>query len=127
MTGIPGWITCAAASIAKISAADKRTTPGTVIGAVAPAPGRLQACRGMPLRAHFNIISKSIHLNSSGVREQAIKLASQSGNEQNLYLAKGTFYGMNGNYAAGMLEGIAKYHPDSVEWMSLTTSGACIE
>ena len=38
MIGIPGWMTCAAASIAKISAVLNRTTAGTVIGAVAPAP-----------------------------------------------------------------------------------------
>jgi hypothetical protein len=24
---------------------------------------------------------------------------------------------MNGNYGAGMLEGIAHYHPGSIEWM----------
>ncbi len=27
--------------------------------------------------------------------------------------------GMNGNYAAGILEGIAHYHPDTIEWMGL--------
>ena len=34
---------------------------------------------------------------------------------------RGNFYGMNGNYSAGILEGIAHYHPDLVSWMGLET------
>lgn len=45
------------------------------------------------------------------VREQAIKLARANGTESQLYLAKGGFMGMNGNYAAGILEGLAHYMP----------------
>ena len=39
------------------------------------------------------------------------------GNTQSFYLAKGDFLGMNGNYSAGILEGIAYYHPDTKQWM----------
>ncbi len=41
ITGIPGRITWAVANMAKISAVDKITLPGAVIGAVEPDPGRL--------------------------------------------------------------------------------------
>jgi len=34
-----------------------------------------------------------------------------------LYLAKGDFLGMNGNYCAGILEGVAHYHPDIDVWL----------
>jgi sucrose-6-phosphatase len=34
-----------------------------------------------------------------------------------LYLARGNFLGMNGNYSAGTLEGIAHYHPDVAVWL----------
>gem|GEM_PF-4546436 len=30
-----------------------------------------------------------------------------------LYLARGAFLGMNGNYSAGILAEIAHYHPDT--------------
>ncbi len=39
------------------------------------------------------------------------------GNPNSLYLAKGDFWGMNGNYSAGILEGIAHYHPYTKQWM----------
>lgn len=45
------------------------------------------------------------------VREQAIRLARQNGTESQLYLARGGFQDMNGNYAAGILEGLAHYLP----------------
>lgn len=34
-----------------------------------------------------------------------------------LYLAKGDFLGMNGNYCAGILEGVAHFHPDIDGWL----------
>ncbi|CAG0941696.1 Mannosylfructose-phosphate phosphatase [Candidatus Brocadiaceae bacterium] len=41
------------------------------------------------------------------VRQQA----QQQANPEHLYCARGDFFGMNGNYSAGILEGIAHYHP----------------
>jgi len=38
-------------------------------------------------------------------------------NTNSFYLAKGNFLGMNGNYSAGILEGIAYYHPYTKQWM----------
>jgi sucrose-6F-phosphate phosphohydrolase len=45
------------------------------------------------------------------VRRQAQQLVNQSGNSDSLYMAKGGFMAMNGNYSAGILEGAAHYHP----------------
>ena len=51
------------------------------------------------------------------VRETAVRLARESGCPDQLYIAQGGFMEMNGNYSAGMLEGIAHYHPDTLAWM----------
>jgi sucrose-6F-phosphate phosphohydrolase len=52
------------------------------------------------------------------VRQQAIELAGQNGKLEQLYIARGDFMGMNGNYAAGMLEGIAYYFPEVGDWLA---------
>ena len=49
--------------------------------------------------------------------EQSQRQAKEQENLNSLYLAKGGFLGMNGNYSAGILEGIAHYHPDTKQWM----------
>lgn len=51
------------------------------------------------------------------VRADAERLAREAGQGDRLYLARGDFHGMNGNYAGGMLEGIEYYHPGSSAWM----------
>ncbi len=53
----------------------------------------------------------------STVVEQATTQALQQGTMQAFYLAQGGFLGMNGNYSAGILEGLAHYHPDTQPWM----------
>lgn len=45
------------------------------------------------------------------VRQRAVSLAAQQGQSANLYIARGGFWGMNGNYSAGVLEGMAHYVP----------------
>lgn len=45
------------------------------------------------------------------VQDLALELAQEAGTLDRLYIAKGGFLGMNGNYAGGILEGIAHYHP----------------
>jgi len=59
---------------------------------------------------------------SDEVRAQAIREASEAGQMDRLYTAHGGLMGMNGNYAGGMLEGIAHYHPEAVAWMQLQAS-----
>ncbi len=49
------------------------------------------------------------------VVEQAIEEAHRMGTGDHLYLAKGGFRGMNGNYSAGILEGIAHFHADAIQ------------
>jgi sucrose-6F-phosphate phosphohydrolase len=51
------------------------------------------------------------------IKEQARAMAEAAGNSAQLFVACGGFMGMNGNYSAGMLEGIAYYCPYAVEWM----------
>ena len=46
---------------------------------------------------------------------EALAAAKAAGNAAALYLARGDFLGMNGNYSAGILEGVGYYHPQLVE------------
>ncbi|MCU7891325.1 MAG: HAD-IIB family hydrolase [Candidatus Thiodiazotropha sp. (ex Ustalcina ferruginea)] len=47
----------------------------------------------------------------SDVRDEAQRLAQDKGTGDSLYMAKGGFMTMNGNYSAGILEGAAYYYP----------------
>ncbi|MBD2152551.1 HAD-IIB family hydrolase [Pseudanabaena sp. FACHB-1277] len=49
--------------------------------------------------------------------EQAQRQAKELGNTHRLYLAQGDFLGMNGNYSAGILEGVVHYYPDTQKWI----------
>lgn len=44
--------------------------------------------------------------------KEAQRAAQQLGHDDSLYLARGGFLGMNGNYSAGILEGVAHFHPE---------------
>lgn len=48
---------------------------------------------------------------SQEVKEQAINEAERNQQQQSLYVARGDCMGMNGNYSAGILEGIVHYIP----------------
>lgn len=52
------------------------------------------------------------------VREEAVRVSNERGLAARLYCARGGFLGMNGNYAAGILEGVAHYHPFVQAWLS---------
>ena len=56
------------------------------------------------------------------VRKRASTEAKKAGHDAQLYVARGGFLGMNGNYSAGMLEGIAHYQPQTIDWMSSLTA-----
>ena len=58
------------------------------------------------------------------VKQQAQDLARQNGHPGQLYIARGAFQGMNGNYSAGMLEGIAYYYPETIQWMNRQAAGS---
>ena len=51
------------------------------------------------------------------VQREALAKAAANGCGDSLYLARGSFRGMNGNYSAGILEGVAYYHPTAIDWM----------
>ena len=56
------------------------------------------------------------------VKEEALLRVKAAGYPQQLYLAKGGFMGMNGNYAAGVLEGLVHFFPESAAWLGTTDS-----
>jgi len=55
---------------------------------------------------------------SEEIKQQAQQMAEENGYADQLYIARGHFLGMNGNYAAGILEGLAHYLPRTLDWMT---------
>lgn len=51
------------------------------------------------------------------VRRAALERLRAGGDPERLYLARGGFLGMNGNYSAGVLEGLAHFLPETEAWM----------
>ena len=54
---------------------------------------------------------------SDEVRHEAQQLAEANGTLAALYLARGGLLGMNGNYSAGILEGLVHYIPETLAWL----------
>jgi len=54
---------------------------------------------------------------SDDVRTEALRLSQINGTATALYLARGAWYGMNGNYSAGIMEGLAHYLPETLAWL----------
>lgn len=54
---------------------------------------------------------------ANAIRKTAIAQLTRKGKLERLYLAKGQFKGMNGNYAAGVLEGVAHFFPETASWL----------
>jgi hypothetical protein len=52
------------------------------------------------------------------VRQQAREQAAQHGNTDHLYVARGDFLGMNGNYSAGIVEGLVHFMPWTRAWLA---------
>lgn len=57
---------------------------------------------------------------TDAVREEALRLAAAAGLGDRLYLARGGFMGMNGNYSAGVLEGVAHFFPETTARLQST-------
>ncbi|MDD3608381.1 MAG: HAD-IIB family hydrolase [Halothiobacillaceae bacterium] len=55
----------------------------------------------------------------ASVREEALRQITATGRPESLYLAQGGLFGMNGHYAAGVLEGLAHFLPETRPWMRL--------
>jgi HAD superfamily hydrolase (TIGR01484 family) len=54
---------------------------------------------------------------TTDVREEALQLSAYHGTSDSLYVSQGDFMGMNGNYSAGILEGVAHFLPRTRAWM----------
>ena len=48
----------------------------------------------------------------ASVKNTARRIADKQGLARQLYIARGGFYGLNGNYTAGVLEGLVHFHPE---------------
>jgi sucrose-6F-phosphate phosphohydrolase len=57
---------------------------------------------------------------SNSVREEAQRYLAATDQLQQLYIAHGGFSGMNGNYAAGVLEGFYHFFPETHSWITLS-------
>ena len=55
---------------------------------------------------------------AESVRSQVIQQATESGTLDTLYLPRGNFEGMNGNYSAGIMEGLVHYIPETRRWIT---------
>jgi sucrose-6-phosphatase len=54
---------------------------------------------------------------SEAVRREVLEGVESRGLRERLYLARGGFLGLNGNYAAGVLEGTAHFFPEVRHWL----------
>jgi HAD superfamily hydrolase (TIGR01484 family) len=54
---------------------------------------------------------------SQDIKNKAVKRLSNKQITGRLYLARGDFWGMNGNYSAGVLEGLAHFFPQTEQWI----------
>lgn len=63
------------------------------------------------------ILSTLVANSQNYVRETALEKAKLAGNQQQLYIANGSLTGLNGNYSAGIIEGIIHYFPECKAWL----------
>ena len=54
---------------------------------------------------------------AENIRQQASKMVEIKGIADTLYCAKGGFLGMNGNYSAGVIEGLVHFIPQAIQWL----------
>jgi sucrose-6-phosphatase len=59
---------------------------------------------------------------SESVRRTALERLSQSGRTDRLYPARGGWGQMNGNYAAGVIEGVVHFFPETAGWLKSVLS-----
>lgn len=52
------------------------------------------------------------------IRSACLRQTQVNQNENNLYIAKGQFMGMNGNYSAGIVEGVVHFIPQVADWIA---------
>lgn len=52
------------------------------------------------------------------IQQEAVRTMKDKGMPERLYLAQGGFMEMNGNYSAGVLEGLAHFLPETAGWLA---------
>lgn len=62
---------------------------------------------------------------SEAVKKTALEKVNAHNEINSLYIAKGNYFGMNGNYSAGIIEGVAHYIPDIEKWIGLSNEYEC--
>ena len=64
---------------------------------------------------------------SASIIAKARQLADAASTSGQLYVARGGFRGMNGNYAAGILEGLSQFYPEQISTLpaAVTSMHAC--
>ena len=72
----------------------------------------------------MSVMASSIHsvlvANATNeVKQMALNQAEMNDESNSLYIAKGEYFGLNGNYSAGILEGVAHYIPIVKSWIEL--------
>jgi len=101
--------------------ASKQCAIEALMRAVGVGPDRTVFCgdSGNDMEVLISPIPAVLVANSRGdLANLACELATEAGTRDRLYVACGGFMGMNGNYGAGVLEGIAHYHPEIAVWLS---------
>ena len=63
---------------------------------------------------------------SEAVRRDALSQAASHGNPAALYIARGGYLDMNGNYTAGVLEGVVHYIPAAGDWLMQCRAGELV-
>ena len=61
-----------------------------------------------------SILVKNAHEDVISTAKQALH---EKGASEQLYIAQGGFLQMNGNYSAGVLEGVAHFLPQTKSWL----------
>lgn len=56
-----------------------------------------------------------VNNSSTDLKKEALSIAERKGLHTSLYIARGNFHGMNGNYCGGILEGIVHFFPEIEE------------
>jgi len=69
----------------------------------------------------LDVLKSGIHSVLVANAAEDVKKEAVAGSDPNtLYIAKGGYLGMNGNYSAGILEGLAHYLPEVDQWIRYT-------
>lgn len=100
--------------------ASKRSAIEALARATGLGPERAVFCgdSGNDMEVLISPLRAVLVANSRGdVANLACELAQEAGTRARLYVATGGFMGMNGNYGAGVLEGIAHFYPEIAGWL----------